>query len=271
MPKDLSSVEQIYSAAAAFLVTYSFQILASLAILVIGWKLSGWMGRRVASFARKKGVETTLAGLMGDASRVVALVFVIIITLGNFGIAIAPLIAAAGAAALGVTIAIQGPLSNFAAGVVIILTRPFVIGNTIAVRGVSGVVEEIKLGATILRNADGAQVVIPNRQIVGEILVNSRETQIAETRARLAYGAPVSQALDIVGRTVAGVSGVSATPAPEIGVFELGDYGPVVVARYWIPSRAYFPTRFAVNRAVLDALAAEGIEIQTVPVMPARA
>ena len=131
--------------------------------------------------------------------------------------------------------------------------------------------EEIKLGATILRNPDGAQVVIPNRQIVGKILVNSRETQIAETRARLAYGAPVSQALAVVQRTVAGVPDVATTPPPEIGVFELGDYGPVVVARYWIPSRTYFPTRFAVNRAVLDALAAEGIAIQTLPMSPVRA
>ena len=270
MPKDLGSIEQAYSAITAFLVAYSFQILASLAILVIGWKLSGWMGRRVAAFARRKGVEATLAGLIGDSSRVVALGFVIIITLGNFGIAIAPLIAAAGAAALGLTVAIQGPLSNFAAGLVIILTRPFVVGNTITVRGVSGVVQEIKLGATMLKNADGADVIVPNRQIVGEILVNSRENQIAETRAHLAYDAPVAQALEIVGRAVASVPGVAATPAPEIGVFDLGDHGPVVIARYWIPSRDYFPTRFAVNRAVLDSLAAEGIALQPIPIAPSR-
>ena len=270
MPKDLGSIEQVYNAIAAFLVAYSFQILASLAILAIGWKLSGWMGRRIAAFARRNGVESTLAGLMGDASRVVALGFVIIITLGNFGITIAPLIAAAGAAALGLTVAIQGPLSNFAAGLVIILTRPFVVGNTITVRGVSGVVQEIKLGATALKNADGADVIVPNRQIVGEILVNSRENQIAETRARLSYDAPITRALEIVSGAVAGVPGVASTPAPEIGVFDLGDYGPVVVARYWIPSKSYFPTRFAVNRAVLDSLAAEGIALQPIPVPLAR-
>jgi small conductance mechanosensitive channel len=265
MPKDLDQVGKLYEMLAAFVVTYSVQILASLGLLFIGWKIAGWVGRRIAAFAQKRGVEQTLANFMGDGVRIVALVLVIIITLGNFGVSIAPLIAAAGAAALGITVALQGPLANLAAGLVIIFTRPYVVGNTITVRKVSGVVEEVKLMATVLTDADGARVTIPNRQVVGEILVNSERTQLAETRVRVPFGADADKAIEVMRRTLAGIPGITQSPPPQVGVAELGDVGPLLSARYWVPNRSYFETHYKANEAILSAFKTANIPFQTLP------
>lgn len=267
MPKDLDQVGKLYEMLTAFVVTYSVQIIASLGLLFIGWKIAGWVGRRIAGFAKRRGVEQTLANFLGDGVRIVALVLVIIITLGNFGVSIAPLIAAAGAAALGITVALQGPLSNLAAGLVIIFTRPFTVGNTITVRKVSGVVEEVKLMATILSDADGARVTIPNRQIVGEILVNSERAQIAETRVRVTFGTDQEKALEVMRKALAGIPGIAPTPPPQIGVAELGDVGPLLSARYWVPNRSYFETHYKANEAILSAFKSAGIPFQILPML----
>jgi small conductance mechanosensitive channel len=265
MPKELDSFERVYDVVAAFLVAYSFQIIASLILLVIGWKLAGILGTRIGRMAARRGIESTLAAFMGMIVRLVALVFVIIITLGNFGISIAPLIAVAGALGLGAAVAIQGPLSNIAAGLVIIFTRPFVVGNTITVRGHSGVVEEVKLSATILTNSDGAKVTIPNRQIVGEILVNSHESQLAETRVRVPYGTPTGQALEVLRDVLSGVPEIANDPAPQVVVEDLGDMGPVLIARYWVSNRNFFEARGKVNASALAAFEKASIKIQPMP------
>ena len=118
---------------------------------------------RTATFAEARNLDQTLARFFSNVVKVVLIGFVAVITLGNFGVAIAPLIALAGASAFGATLALQGPLSNYAAGLIIILTRPFVVGNTIAVSEVSRVVEDIKLPATTLIGEDGEFITVPNK------------------------------------------------------------------------------------------------------------
>ena len=139
MEEQIQSVTGVVDAIIDFGVTYGFQLLGAIVFLVIGLKLAGWAGGQTAKFAEARNLDQTLARFFGNVVRVVLIVFVAVITLGNFGIAIAPLIALAGASAFGATLALQGPLSNYAAGFVIVLTRPFVVGNTIAVSDVSGV------------------------------------------------------------------------------------------------------------------------------------
>jgi small conductance mechanosensitive channel len=261
MSSGLTTMQQLYHTVLTFLVTYSFQIAASLVLMFIGWKVSAWTGKQIGRLAERNDVDRPLALFLGDLVRFALLALVVVITLGNFGITIAPLIAAAGAAAFGATVAIRGPLSNFGAGLAIILSRPFVLGNTITVRGVSGVVEEIKLGATVLVGSDGSRVTIPNQQIVGDILVNSRAHQLAESRLRIGYDVPVDRALELLRNTVATVPDIAADPPAQIGVLDLGDGGPILAARYWVPNRKYFDTRFAVNHAILSAFANAGIRL----------
>ncbi len=129
----------------------------------------------------------------------------IIIAIGKFGISIAPVIAALGALVFGSSFALQGPLFNYGAGLTIILSRPFVVGNTIMVQGVSGVVEEIRLAATVLTNEDGEKITIPNKHVVGEIIHNSFANKIAEVSIGISYADEPQLAIDTISRTLAGI------------------------------------------------------------------
>ena len=153
--KNLATLETLMNSLIEFAVTYGFQIFGALVFLLIGLKLSSWLGRRVSNLAEAKNLDITLSKFVGNFVRIIIVIVLVIITLGNFGISIAPLIAVAGAGAFGATMAIQGPLSNYGAGLSIILGRPFVVGDTITLGRTSGVVEDVKLAATVLVGEDG--------------------------------------------------------------------------------------------------------------------
>jgi small conductance mechanosensitive channel len=239
--------------------------LGALVFLIVGLVVSGWCAKKVLRLCERKGMDITFSRFVANVLRVVLIVFVVIITLGNFGITIAPLIALAGASAFGATIALQGLLSNYAAGLAIIVTRPFVVGNTIAVQGVSGVVEEVKLAATILRGEDGERITIPNKEIVGRILVNSDANRIVESVIYVGVDTDTKRAADIV-RGVIGAHAAEVAP-PQVGIHDF-DYGAMALGlRYWVPSRKYFQTRYAVNDAIKQALDDAGITLLT-PAIP---
>lgn len=148
MDADMETLTRLIDRGVEFAVAYGFQILGALVVLVVGLIVSNWLAGRVLRLCERRAMDITFSRFVANVVRIVLIVFTVIITLGNFGITIAPFIALAGAGAFGATLALQGLLSNYAAGLSIIVTRPFVVGNTIAVKGVSGVVEEVKLAAT---------------------------------------------------------------------------------------------------------------------------
>ena len=181
------------------------------------------------------------------------------ITLGNFGITIAPLIAIAGAGAFGATMALQGPLSNYGAGLSIIMARPFVVGDTITLGSVSGVVDDISLGATRLLGEDGERILVPNREIVGQIIINSDHRRVVQSKIYLAYDADVAQAFILIREALDGFPELAGEPAAQIGVHDFTYGGIVLGARFWVPSRSYFEMRYKANRAAHAALEASGI------------
>ena len=187
--------------------------------------------------------------------------FVAIIALGKFGITIAPFIAAIGAIVFGVSLAVQGPLSNFGAGIAIILGRPFVVGNTITVLDVSGVVEEVRLGATLLSTEDGEIITIPNKQILGEILHNSFANKVVESKIGISYGDDPDQAIEVIKSMLGTVPEVTQEPSPQVGIDNFADSAIEIGYRYWVPTQQYFQIRYAVNRAVYNGLMTAGINI----------
>lgn len=244
-----------------FAIAYSFQILWSLVLLVIGLKVSAWVASQVLKLGEKRGFDITIVRLASGGIRLAIVAFVGLAVLANFGISIAPLIALLGAGALGATLAIQGTLANYGAGLTIIVTRPFKVGDTISVRGVHGVVKEINLPVTILQGESGETITLPNRQIMGEILVNSFEHKLATAELRVGYDTDPERLLNILRQAIAGVPEASSGRPAEIGIQELGTGGMTIAIRYWVPSRDYFSSRFAVNKAALKALEANGIRL----------
>ncbi len=267
MEKELESVSKWVDIVVEFVVAYGFQILGALLFLGVGLVISGWVGGQVAKFAEAKKIDVTLARFIGNVVKLVLIVFVAIITLGNFGITIAPLIALAGASAFGATLAIQGPLSNYGAGLAIILSRPFIVGNTITVENVSGVVEEITLAATVLVGEDDEKIRVPNKEIVGQVIVNSDISRVVETRIYVAGGDEVERAISVLRETLTKFEDIRQNPPPQVGVHDFAYGGVIVGMRFWVPSKKFFQTRYAVNGAALQALRQAGIPIQsTVPV-----
>jgi small conductance mechanosensitive channel len=266
--QQIETVSKYVDLLVEFGIEYGFQILGALVFLLIGLKIASLIGRRVTTVLEKRNVDVTLARFIGNIVKIVSIVFLIIITLGNFGVSIAPLIALAGAGAFGATVAIQGPLSNYDAGVSIILTRPFVVGNTIAVdKGASGVVEEITLAHTILIGEDGERITVPNKEIVGRIIVNSDTRRVVQTKIAIKDGQDIAAAKAACAKALEGVAEVAGGSAPEIGVHDFTYGGIVIGIRFWVPSSRYFELRYAVNEAVLKELTGAGIALMSAAAM----
>lgn len=260
--KQVETVSRWVDTLIEFTVTYGFQIVGALFFLFIGLKVAAWAGRKVAGILDAKNVDPTFGRFIGNVIKVVMVVFLVIITLGNFGISIAPLIALAGATAFGATIAIQGPLSNYGAGLSIILTRPFAVGNTITVnRDTSGIVEDITLGHTILIGEDGEKITIPNKEIVGRIIVNSKKNRVVLTKICIGESEDAEQAVTVLRYTLQSIDEVNDGPKPQVGIHDFTYGGIVLGLRFWVPSDRYFQVRYAVNGAALSALKQAGIKL----------
>jgi small conductance mechanosensitive channel len=252
--QELSHLEKIVEELIDLGVQYSFQIIGAIIVLVIGVLLARWVSGAVVRVCEKVEMDVTLTKFLRQLVKTLILVFVAIAVISKFGISIAPIIAALGAVLVGASFAVSGPLSNYGAGLVIILTRPFVVENTIAVKGVSGVVEEVKLAATVLSTEDGEQITIPNKHIVGEVLTNSFACRIVDGRVGISYGDNPEEAIDRIRGVIESFDQVPAAPAPIVGIAEYGDTSIHIGIRYWAPTKAYYKTLYAVNLAVYQAL-----------------
>jgi len=261
MQDEIKAAQKMVNIIIDFFVNYSFQVVGAILILVVGFLVA----RAVASFLMKlferKEIDITLSKFAAAAAKATILGFAIIIALGKFGITIAPFVAALAAMAFGASFAIQGPMANYGAGLVIILTRPFVVGNTITVSGVSGIVEEVNLGNTILTDEDGVKITIPNKHIVGEILHNSEERRIVEEVVGISYDSDPEKAIRIIKEALGEFQEISTETPSRVGIQQFGDSSINIGLRYWIPTREYFKTLYQVNLAVYKQLKARDIQI----------
>lgn len=247
-----------------FAVKYGFQILGAIVFLLIGLWVANWLGNRLISLMLRRNIDITLSQFIGSAVKLALVAVLIIITLGNFGVSIAPLIALAGAVTFGATLALQGPISNFGAGVAIILTRPFVVGNVITVRGVSGVVDKISLGMTFLTGEDGEQIAVPNKEIVGQVIVNSMELRIVESHFCIAADEDADRIVQLIRETVTKTVADKSPHAPQVGIQDFTYGGIVIGVRAWVPGLKYFEDRYAINAAIYRTLRENKIALMTV-------
>jgi small conductance mechanosensitive channel len=257
----LDLVQDAYRMTVEVLVGYSFQIFGALVVLVVGYLLGGWAGRALLRFQERRDVDLTLRVFLAGAARATIIALAVIVALSGLGISITPLIAAIGGLAVGLSLAIQGPVSNYGAGLAIILTRMYRVGDTITVRGCSGLVEEVSLAATRLRAEDGEAIVIPNKQIVGEIHRNSAEHRIVEGEVGIAHGADPHLAIAQIRRILDSAPDADPRLPAQVGIAHIGDSAIRIGYRFWIPTRSYFERMYAINLQIWDALQSAGIAI----------
>ena len=242
-------------------IRYGFQVLGALVILAVGAILGRWLAGLVDQRLRARAMEPPMRLLITRVLRIVVLLFAVVVALDKFGFQIAPLVAGIGVAGLGLGFALQGVLSNVVAGLSIIFTKPFRVGEYIEIAGVRGDVASIELFSTTLLHLDRSRVVIPNRKIVGEILHNfgtMRQLHLSVTVPLTAdIGAALGAATDVVTRN----ERVLKDPAALVGIAQIGDAGIKISVDPWVRVVDVGAAESELYRALADQFHGRGIRL----------
>lgn len=242
---------------------YAINVVSALAILLIG----KWVARILTGLFRKllvkSKVDETLVSFGGNVAYALLLAFVAVAALNRLGVETTSLAAAIAAAGLAIGLALQGSLSNLAAGVMIIAFRPFRIGDYIEAGGTAGSVADISIFTTTFRTPDNKTVIVPNSQITGGNITNysaQRERRI-DMVFGIGYGDDIRKAKDVLERILAEEPRVLKVPAPVIAVLSLGDSSVNLAVRPWVKTQDYWDAHFAITEKVKLRFDEEGITI----------
>lgn len=258
---ELQQVEKYYHLITEYLVTYSMQIFGAILILFLGLWVAQKVSKMIAGLMQRHNIDITLTNFVSNVVKVLLIIMFLVIALGKIGISVTPFVAAIGAASLGAGLALQGMLSNYGAGLAIIATRPFVVGDTIEVKGVSGQVKTIELGYTILINEEKVEITIPNKHIVGEILHNSFSYSLVKGEIDIAYDANADLAIELIETVLKEHELVADEPHSQVGIERFADSGVTLSYRYWVPTTKIIETKLSVNRKVFSAIQGADIDI----------
>ena len=247
-----------------FLVTLVGSVVGATVILLLGFIFSGWIGRRIRKIGENHAsLDPTLFSFLANIARWTILAFTGMFVLNTFGIQTTSLVAAIGAAGLAIGLALQGTLSNVAAGVMIILFRPIKVGDFVDIAGSMGTVKDISLNYTELANLSNAQVIIPNSEVWGNTITNYsvNATRRAEWTFGVGYGANLKDAEEVIRETILSDARAHAEPAPFIQVNNLGGSSVDFLVRVWCDASDYFQFQADMKRQVKEALDAKGVDI----------
>jgi small conductance mechanosensitive channel len=237
------------------------RLLTALVILGVGLFVSGWLSRWFEQFLGKRDLEPPLRLLLSRIVWVVCIALFGLLALQNLGVELLPLMAGLGVAGAGVALATQGVLSNIVAGLSIILTKPFRVGEYVAIAGVEGVVQTITLFNTTLGHVDRSRVVVPNRKVVGEILHNYGLIRQVEVSVGVAYDSDIGAVTDLIRAVLQENPRVLRDPEPVVQPSQLGDSSVSIAVRPWVAVQDQVPASGEIHAAVLAALRARGIAI----------
>jgi len=237
------------------------KLVVALLILAVGFFVGRWLGRLTERMLKKLAIDAPVRQLLVRLLRLLVLGLFLIMALQNLGVELLPLIAGLGVAGAGIALAMQGVLGNLVAGLTIIFTRPFRIGEYIAIAGEEGSVEEISLFKTVLSHPDRSRVVIPNRKIVGEILHNYGEIRQLEVAVGVAYDTDLNGALALIRAILAANPRVLRDPEALIQVRALADSGVVIAVKPWVPVGEFHAATGELNQAILERFRADSIVI----------
>jgi len=243
------------------IIRYGFQILGALIILIIGVLLARWIANLTNRGLESRVKEPPMRLLIVRVIRILVLVLTLLVVLDKLGFQIAPLVAAVGVAGVGVGFAFHGVLANIIAGLSIVFTKPYRVGEYIELLGVQGQVLTIELFSTTLAELDQSRIVIPNHKIVGEILHNYGGIRQLQMKVGVAYGANLEEVLAVARQVVAADSRVLNEPAAWIGISELGDSSVTLSIQPWVVIADMMTVRAALYQAIVEKFRSSKIEI----------
>lgn len=260
---DSETLQQWTDQAIEFLALYGIRILVALLIFILGRIVTKGIVAVVRKIMKKSNMDDALVGFLGNILHMILLLVVIIAALDHLGIQTTSLVAVIGAAGLAVGLALQGSLSNFAAGVMIILFKPFKVGDFIDASGVAGIVEEINIFTTHLRTPDNKAVIVPNGQVTAGNITNftAKETRRIDLVFGVSYADDIRKVKAVLEDELKKNAQVLEDPAPSVGLLELADSSVNFAVRPWVKTAEYWDVFFALQESIKLRLEAEGFTI----------
>jgi len=246
-----------------FVVTYGLKIIGAILILIIGRIIAGTVRRFLRKGLTKAKVDAALVGFFGTLAYTLVMVFAVLAALAKFGVQTASFVAIMGAAGFAVGFAMQGSLGNFAAGVMLLVFRPFKVGDYVDAGGTAGTVKDIQLFTTILATPDNVKVIAPNGAIFGATIKNfsGYDTRRVDLVIGIAYDSPIQKAKEIMEDLIKKDERTLDDPPMQIAVAELADSSVNFVVRMWVKKEDYWGVKFDMTRAIKEAFDEAGIEI----------
>jgi small conductance mechanosensitive channel len=244
-----------------YLVDHGMQILTAIVLMGIGVVIARWVGNFLHRWLKSKEYDEPVSNLIVKVAKLLIVAFIGVMALGQMGVQITPLIAGIGVAGVGVSLAMQGVLANLVAGLTIIFSKPFTIGEYIELLGVYGQVTDIALFSTTLLHTDNSRVIVPNRKIVGEILHNYGHIRQLDLTAVIGYSADLTLALSIVSNILQQNPTVLTEPAPVVGIAALNESSIALAIKPWVKVEEFVPAQAAIYKAVIETFRDKKIEI----------
>ena len=242
---------------------FGLQALIAVVIFYVGRIIARMIQKGLRKGMQSQGVEKILETFISNLAYWVIMTFVIIAAINQVGIQTTSLIAVMGAAGLAVGLALQGSLSNFAAGVLIVVFRPYRVGDWVEAAGIAGSIEQVQILTTTLKTGDNKRIIVPNSQIMGSIITNysANETRRVDMTIGVSYADDLDKVRAAIKEVIAADERILAEPACTIAVSELADSSVNFVVRPWVNTSDYWAVYFALNEAIKKRFDSEGISI----------
>ena len=257
------TVQQAIDSVIPLITSYGMKIIGAVVILIIGRIVAGILGKLAGKALEKAKVEVSLRRFLTSLVRIAVIVFAIVAAMSKFGIETASFVAVLGAVGFAIGFALQGSLSNFAAGVMILAFKPIKVGDLVEAAGYLGVIEEIGLFVTQMNTLDNQRVIIPNAKLTSDVInnVNGNGLRRVDMTAGISYADDMNLAKKLCMDVLNNHPHVLADPAPAVAVSEMGDSSVNLIVRPWVHPDHYWAVWFDVTQGIKEAFDANGITI----------
>lgn len=259
----MEKIDYYWQMAVDYVITYSPKILMALVVLLIGLRLISWIGKLINKGMKKQGTDETLRPFVVNLLSWILKAILFISVIQMMGVATTSFIAVLGAAGLAVGLALQGTLANFAGGALILLFKPYKVGDLVEMQGQLGVVKEIQIFTTILLNPQSKTIILPNGAVSnGDITNYTREGKLrVDLTVGISYDSDMKKAKEVLMEVLKNDDKVLTDPEPFVGVSELADSSVNLAVRPWSTPDDYWDVYFGVTEKCKDALDKAGVAI----------
>lgn len=254
---------QIIAKLQEYVALYGLNVVGAIVILIVGRIIAGIAKKVIENIMTKNKVEQTLTSFVTSISYFAIMTFVIIAAIKNLGIQTASFVAVLGAAGLAIGLALQGSLSNFAAGVLMIIFKPLKVGDFVEAGGATGVVEEVGIFTTVIKTPDNKKIIVPNSKVTGDNILNytANGTRRVDMVAGVSYSDDIDKVRRVLSDILAEDDRVLKEPAPMIGLLEMADSSVNFTVRPWVKAEDYWDVFFDTQEKIKKRFDAEGISI----------